>query len=139
MNSKTEPGQPCISSSGHGFGPLPGHVQEMHVDVVQRRLELRERVQPRLLGAPVETAAPVLDQAAQVIDVRAVFPGLAGRLIGESRARETFAQIGNRRVRDVQAEGCRLRAHPAILHVCRDLMPRTAFWQPGRPTHVAAG
>jgi len=80
-------------------------MQEMHIDVVQRHPELRERVQPRFLGPPVEDGSPVLDQFSQVGDIRALLPWRAGRLIGEARARQAFTQIGDRRVRNVQGEG----------------------------------
>ena len=113
-----------------GVRALARHVQEMHIDVVQRRLELWKRIEPRLLGTPVERGAPVLDQSTQVVDVRAIGPGLARRLIGEPRARKTLAQIGDRGIGDVQGEGFRPRTHPAVLHRRRDLMPRAAFWQP---------
>ena len=84
--------------------PLALDVQEVQVDAVQRHLELRKGVEPRLLRAPVEAVAPVLDQLAQVRDVGAVGPGLAGRLVGEARAREALAQVGDRVVGDVEPE-----------------------------------
>jgi hypothetical protein len=76
-------------------------VQEVHVDAVERRLELRKGVEPGLLGAPVEARPPVLDEFAQVADVGAVGPCLTRRLVGEAGARETLAQIGDRLFGDV--------------------------------------
>jgi hypothetical protein len=36
----------------------------MHINVVNRCLELRKRIEPRLLRAPSEIATPVLGKAA---------------------------------------------------------------------------
>jgi hypothetical protein len=88
-------------------------VQEVHVDPVERRLELREGVEPRLLRPPVEARTPVLDELAQVADIGAVGPRLSRRLVGEARARETLAQIGDRLFGDVQSERFDARLPPA--------------------------
>jgi hypothetical protein len=76
----------------------------MHVDPVERRLELREGVEPCLLRTPVEARPPVLDELAQIADIGAVGPRLARRLVGEAGAREALAQIGDRLFGDVQPE-----------------------------------
>ena len=54
-NSNTEPGQPCSSSSGIGFGTDAGHMQIMQIDAVERDAELRKGVQRGFLGPPVKT------------------------------------------------------------------------------------
>ena len=137
-NSNTDPGQPCISSSGQGFGPLPGTCRKCTSMSCSAALNCGNALSRASCARQSNAGAPVLDQPAQVVDVRAIGPGLAGRLIGEPRARETLAQIGDRGIGDVQGEGFRPRTHPAVLHRRRDLMPRAAFWQPARPAHVVA-
>jgi hypothetical protein len=77
----------------------------MHIDAVQRQRVLRQGVEPRLGGAPVEAVMPVADQLLHVSDVAAIRPGLARRLVGKARARQPLAQIGDRRIRHVQRAG----------------------------------
>src|SRR5690349_13864535 len=73
---------------------------------MQRHLELRKRIQLRFLGAPVETGTPVFHQLSQVVDAGTVCPWLARRLIREARAAEPIAQVGKRRIGDVEREFC---------------------------------
>jgi hypothetical protein len=80
------------------------HMQEMQVDAAESDLVLREGVEPRLLRAPVEPAAPIPDKRAHVIEVAAVGPGLAWRLVGEAGPRQTVLQIADRRLVDRQSE-----------------------------------
>ena len=108
-NSNTEPGQPCISKSGVGLGPFPGTCRKCRSVVRPGYLELREGVQPRLLRAPIEGPAPIVDEAAKIVDVRPVEPRLAGRGIGKTGARETLAQVRNIAVRNAQCERLRHR------------------------------
>src|SRR5262249_15313149 len=49
----------------------------------------------------------------QILDIGAVGPGVAGCLIGQPRARQAFAQIGDGLVGDLRGEGLRLRVHSA--------------------------
>ena len=42
--------------------PLPGHMQKMQADVEKPGLELRERVEARLLRPPIETPTPIIHQ-----------------------------------------------------------------------------
>ena len=78
-NSATEPGQPCVMTSGNGFGPVAAHVDEVDAEVADACAELRERVQRRLGRAPVVALAPVGDQLAQVREVGAVGPARVRR------------------------------------------------------------
>ena len=61
------------------IGPLSRHMQKVQVIVRAGYLELREGVQARLLRAPVEGAAPSVDQAAKIVDVGPIQPRLAWR------------------------------------------------------------
>jgi hypothetical protein len=82
-------------------------VDEVQVDARQRHGELRESVQRRLLRAPVETVAPVLDQRLQVAHARSGGPGLARRLVRPARASQPRAQVVEHGVGDAQREGSR--------------------------------
>ena len=84
--------------------PLPRNVQEVNIDIVQRHLELRERIEPRLLHPPVERGAPILDQLAQIRDIRAVGPWRVRRLVGKTRPRQPRAQFRDGVVRYAQLE-----------------------------------
>ena len=81
-----------------------GLVDEVQVDARERDLELLERVELRLLGAPVEAVAPVLDERAQIVQVRAVGPLGAGNLVRPAGAREPAAQVVQNLVGDVESE-----------------------------------
>jgi hypothetical protein len=65
----------------------------MQVDAVQADVVLRERIERRLLRAPVEAVAPVVDEVCEIGDVGARLPRLAGRLIGKARAGEEPASL----------------------------------------------
>ena len=80
-------------------------VQVVQVDAMQRHRELREGVEPRFLGAPVEATVPVLDQLLEVADIRAGGPRRAGRLVGKAGAGQTLAHVGDGAVGDVEMEG----------------------------------
>src|SRR5438067_11950484 len=77
----------------------------MQLDIVEPQLVLRKGVEPRLLGAPIEIALPIRDEAPHVVEIGAVGPGLARRLIGEPGMPQALAQIGDRGVLDRQSEG----------------------------------
>src|SRR5262249_49476922 len=113
MNSNTEPGQPCISKSGHGFGPLPGTCRKCTSMSCSGTTLNCGKALSRASCAPSEARAPVVEQAAQILDIGAVGPGVAGCLIGQPRARQAFAQIGDGLVGDLRGEGFRLRVHSA--------------------------
>ncbi len=84
-------------------------MQKVQVGIRPGRLELREGVEPRLLRPPIEGPTPIVDEAAKVTDVRPVEPGVAGRSIGKTRARETLAQVPKIAVGNVQRERLRHR------------------------------
>ena len=111
MNSNTEPGQPCINSNGRRVGSLAWDMQKVQVVVRPRHLELREGVQARLLRAPIELAAPIVDEAPQVVDACPVEPGVARRRIGKTGAREALAQVLKLTVRNMQCERLRHRRY----------------------------
>ena len=96
---------------GAGVGALAGDVEEVQVDAVQVDGGLRKGVQPRFLGAPIEAVLPIGDEVARRIQVGAIGPGLARRLVGEAGAGEAFAQIVDGGVGHAQGEGLRLRDH----------------------------
>jgi hypothetical protein len=52
-------------------------MQTVQIVIRSGDLELRENVEARLLRAPVEGLAPVLDEAAKIIDIRPESPSLA--------------------------------------------------------------
>src|SRR5579871_4748212 len=56
-------------------------VQEMDVRAIDGGRELRERVQPRLLGTPVVAAAPVGGQLLHIVQRDAILPTNAGQFI----------------------------------------------------------
>ena len=69
VNSATEPGQPCVMTSGIGLGPVPRAWMKWMPEVADAGLELRERVQRRLGGPPVVALVPMGDELAQVREV----------------------------------------------------------------------
>src|SRR5579884_2395449 len=80
------------------------HVEEVDALAVDLRDELVERVEPRLLLAPVVPVPPVLDELAQVAELRAVVPARARDLLGKPRAREALAQVVENCFGDVDRE-----------------------------------
>src|ERR1700751_3545059 len=89
--------------------PLPRDMQKVQVVIPSSDLELREGVEARLLRPPIEGPAPVLDEAAKIIDIRPVSPRLAWRGIGKTGARKALAQVGNIAIWDAQSERLRHR------------------------------
>ena len=79
-------------------------VQEVHVDAVDARHELRPRVERGLGPAPVVGVRPVVDQLAHETDRRAVGPRRLGRLVRPAHAREARREIGDRGRVDGKAE-----------------------------------
>jgi hypothetical protein len=80
-------------------------VDEVHVGAVDRRGELRELVEPRLVPPPVVGGAPVLGQLPQVGERHAVAPADARQLVGPAGAGEAVPQIVQVGLWDVDAEG----------------------------------
>ena len=109
-NSNTEPGQPCINSSGRGFGPLPGTCRKCRSMSSLTSLNCGYALSFASAARQSNAVAPVGDELAQIVDARPIGPGIAGRGVGKARAREPLAQVGDVGVGDVQGEG-RRRAH----------------------------
>src|ERR1700733_13447245 len=76
----------------------------MHVDVMQRHLELRKDIQGRFLHAPIEVVFPVGDEIADIGDAAAEGPWLAGSGIRKARQTEPGFQISDRGVGNVEGE-----------------------------------
>src|ERR1700730_13049124 len=100
--------------------PFAGYVQEVEIDAAQRHLVLREGIEPRLLGPPIERRAPIFDELPQIADIGAVGPGCPGGLVRISRPRQSFAQIHDGLIRNGEGEGLRLSCH-------LDLVASTAY------------
>ncbi len=82
-------------------------VDEMEVDAGHLRDELAERVEPGLVRAPVVAVLPVGDELLHVGEAGAIGPLLPGSLIRPAHAGQPLAQVGERRLRDVDAKGVR--------------------------------
>jgi len=76
----------------------------MEVDPAERHAVLVERVELGLLGPPVEVGPPVLDEAPDVGEVRAVLPLGAGYLVRPARTLEPGAQVVESLLGDVESE-----------------------------------
>src|SRR5690606_38094705 len=85
-------------------------VDEVDLEPADLGAELLELVEPRLGRTPVELVAPVRDQLAHGVEVRAVAPARAGDLVGKARAREALAQVRQDGIRNRDAIG--LDLHP---------------------------
>ncbi len=92
---------------GHRRRPIPRNMQKMKVGVRPLDPELRERIQSRLLRAPVELAPPILDETLKVVDAGPEGPWVAWRGVGKSGSPETFAQVRNLAIRNLQSESLR--------------------------------
>jgi hypothetical protein len=86
-------------------GTAPLLVDEVQVDAGHLGRELAEAVEPRLVRAPVVAVLPVRDQVLHVGEARAEGPLGAGGLVGPPHAGQALAQIGERRVGNLDPEG----------------------------------
>src|SRR5262249_46615332 len=68
-------------------------MNEVDVDSIELRLELRELVQAAFLRAPIKSIAPVLDEASQISETHAVVPASSLGFVGKSCTRQTRLQI----------------------------------------------
>src|SRR5262249_56298213 len=68
-------------------------VDEVDGRAADRRAELRQLVEARLLGSPVVLVAPIHDEVAQISDRKPVLPPCALDLVGEARLRQADAEI----------------------------------------------
>src|SRR6185503_1789654 len=89
----------------------PRLVDEMQVGSAHGRFVVPEGVQLPLPGSPVERGIPVADELSQIREAGPGRPRLERRLVGEARAREALAQIGERGVGNLQPKRRRSRAH----------------------------
>jgi hypothetical protein len=80
-------------------------VDEVDVDAVNGRLELREGVQFCLALAPVIIHRPMADEFLEFCELRALRLIGDGLLVGPSGRHEAPLQVGEVRVRYVNAEG----------------------------------
>ena len=97
--SNTEPGHPCETISGRAY------VEEVDVDPVDGRLELRPGVQLRLGPPPVVVRAPVPKELLHLGQLRPLRP-IGNRLpVGPARRRDALAQVDEILFRNVYAEG----------------------------------
>ncbi len=87
-NSRIDPGQPCISSSGNASAMLRTGVDEVDRLAVDRGAEVRELVELLLVLAPVVVVAPVVDELAQVVERDPVLPARVLDLVGDARQLE---------------------------------------------------
>ena len=92
------------NEQGQGLRISRARMDEMQLDALQRQLELRESVQLRFPGAPVEARAPGFAQFLCIGQAGTGGPGLERRLVGPARARKAFFQFGKRCFRDLQAK-----------------------------------
>ena len=94
MQQQQGPGIRALAPLVHEVDPLPVDLIGVLVEAIQFRLDC----------APVESVAPVLAQLAQVRHVGARLPATAGDLVREARPRQAFAQVGERALRNLDAE-----------------------------------
>jgi hypothetical protein len=87
-------------------------VDALAVDLGDRR---RERVEARLLGAPVEPVLPVREQRLEVAALGAHLPADAVELVREAGIREAGVQVVEDVLRDVDRRGRELQCHALIL------------------------
>jgi hypothetical protein len=55
--------------NGNGFGPTAALMDEVDLQLPDRRLEVVQLVQPRFRGAPIVDIRPVRDELARVREV----------------------------------------------------------------------
>src|SRR5271166_392608 len=100
-------------------------MKKVQVAVRPPYLELGEGVQAGLLRAPIERAAPIVDETAKVVDARPIEPGLARRRIGKTGAREAVAQVHELAVRNAQ---CDWLGHRLLLPPRSGVSKTAGFW-----------
>ena len=69
------------------------HVHKVDVNALNLGLELRSSVQFCLLGSPVVSAVPVLDQVDQLSGVHSVVEGSIGEVVNESGLGEAATDV----------------------------------------------
>lgn len=76
-----------------GVGAVAPDVNEVDAQPADLGLIVRQRVQPRFLGVPVEPRAPVLCQLADVVEVGPVVPAGAVDRVRPPGSREPITQV----------------------------------------------
>ena len=103
-NSTIEPGHPWVTISGKRVGLGRAGVDEVHPRAVDLGEIVVERVERRLRAAPVVLVAPVRDELDEVAALGAVVPSRVGKLLREARAGESFAQVVEVGIGDLDGE-----------------------------------
>src|SRR6266567_96686 len=70
-----------------------GLMDEVHLDFRQGHRKLLEGIEAGLVDTPVILGAPVVDELAQIGQVRAVLPASARDLVGPADAVQPLAQV----------------------------------------------
>src|SRR5690606_16389457 len=104
---------PVGEQQRHGVRPGRADVREVHVLPVDLGAELRERVEPVLLGPPVEPIPPVFGEFAQVAGVYAVVPADSGQGVRPPAAVDPPVQLVDVVLRDPDTEPLDRFAHGA--------------------------
>ena len=79
-------------------------VDEVNVEPVDRRDELRQRIELRLHLPPVVVRAPVANELLQLGQLHALGSITDGLLVGPPRCQHALAKVGKRCVGNVDAE-----------------------------------
>lgn len=99
-----------VAAAWHGCGPFAGLVDEVNVVSFNRRLELREAVEPRFLRTPVELMQPVVCQSPDKGEARAVVLLVCIQRGRKARVTQTQLQVCNLAVRNVDLEVSQVHA-----------------------------
>ena len=83
----------------------------MQIVAVDLGAELRERIEPSLLGPPVVRSAPVVSQFPGVVERDALCPSHAGCLVGPASGVKSPMQVIELFLGDVDAKGTDLSGH----------------------------
>ena len=134
MNSSTEPGQPCDSSSG-GAGPCPSTCRKW-TSIRRSASELRPGVELAPPSGASRSRAPECDQFAHERERRAVTPRRIGRFVGPAHAGKSRAQLFDCCVLDGKAER---RDHGRHQHrLSRAGLPKWYIWPARGPIATSA-
>ena len=79
-------------------------MDEVNVDAVDIRLEVIELVQLLLVRSPVVMVTPIVDEALEIGEVRAVVPPDVGELVGKAGPRQPLLQVGQHGVGNLNLE-----------------------------------
>jgi hypothetical protein len=93
------------NDDGQGIRMTRADVDEVNVEPVDPRDELRERIELRLRLPPVVVRAPVADELLQLGELRALRPVGDGLLVRPARGGNAPAQVVERGLRYLHLEG----------------------------------